>query len=161
MDKPDLLLGIPDDAVEEITGLGSLVTLSKGDVLFDLGDFADKLYVLRAGGVALSLPMTVRGTPRDILVEERAPGQAIGWSALVPPHRFTLKATASIDSEVLTLPRDPLLEYLGEHPETGYTLTRNVATVVGHRLQVLQAMWLREVQRVVDLKHASEAASSA
>ena len=158
MEKPDLLAGLPDDAVEEITGLGSPLTLSKGDVLFDLGDPADKLYVLRSGGVALSLPMTVQGAERDILVEERSPGQTVGWSALVPPHRFTLKATASIDSEVLALPREPLLEHLRQHPEVGYTLTRNVAAVVGHRLQVLQAMWLREIQRVVDLKQSSGAA---
>jgi CRP/FNR family cyclic AMP-dependent transcriptional regulator len=161
MEKADLLAGLPDDAVAEIAGLGSLVTLSKGEVLFDLGDLADKLYVLRGGGVALSLPMTVRGTERDILVEERTPGQTVGWSALVPPHRFTLKATASIDSQVLALPRDPLLAHLQSHPDVGYTLTRNVAAVVGHRLQVLQAMWLREVQRVVDLKQASGTASSA
>jgi CRP-like cAMP-binding protein len=158
MEKPDLLAGLPDDAVEEITSLGFPVTLSKGHVLFDLGDPADKLYVLRSGNVALSLPMTVRGSERDILVEERSPGQTVGWSALVPPHRFTLKATASIDSEVLALPREPLLGHLREHPEVGYTITRNVAAVVGHRLQVLQAMWLREIQRVVELKQASGAA---
>jgi CRP-like cAMP-binding protein len=158
MDKPDLLGGLPDDAVEEILSLGSLVTPAKGDVLFDLGDVADKLYLLRAGGVALSLPMTVRGTERDVLVEERTPGQTVGWSALVPPHRFTLKATASIDSEVLALPREPLMEHLERRPEVGYTVTRNVAAVVGHRLQVLQAMWLREMQRVVDLSQASGAA---
>jgi hypothetical protein len=29
---------------------------------------------------------------------------------------------------------------------------QNVASVVGQRLQVFQAMWLREMQRVVELR---------
>ena len=33
----------------------------------------------------------------------------------------------------------------------GYVVMRNVAAVTGHRLQVFQAMWLREIQRTVAL----------
>jgi CRP-like cAMP-binding protein len=151
--RPDLLAGLPDDAVDEVTGLGSAVALSKDKVLFALGDAAESLYVVLEGGVALSLPMKVRGAERDVLIEEREPGQAFGWSALVPPHRFTLTATASMDSRVLALPRTALLDHFEARPDVGYAVTRNVAAVVGHRLQVLQAMWLREMQRVVDLSH--------
>ena len=55
--------------------------------------------------------MKIRGTERDVLIEERGPGQAFGWSALVPPHRFTLTATASMDSTALALPRAALIEH--------------------------------------------------
>jgi CRP-like cAMP-binding protein len=86
-------------------------------------------------------------------MEEKFPGETLGWSALVPPHRFTLNARASIPSELLRLPREALLEHLAAHPDIGYRLTLNVAAVIGHRLQVFQAMWLREMQRVVELRH--------
>ena len=44
-------------------------------------------------------PMDVGGVHQDVLVEERLPGQMLGWSALIPPHRFTLKAIAPLESE--------------------------------------------------------------
>lgn len=147
----DLLAGLADDEATEVTALGSPTRLGPGDVLFNLGDTAESLFVLESGRVALSLPMKVRGTEQDVLVEERTPGQAFGWSALVPPHRFTLKASASMESEVLALPRAALLEHFARRPEVGYVVTGNVAAVIGQRLQVLQAMWLREMQRVVEM----------
>ena len=45
-----------------------------------------------------------RGREEDVLIEEREAGQTLGWSALIPPHRFTLKATAPLDTDVLALP---------------------------------------------------------
>jgi len=152
--RPYLLAGLTDNQAEEVAALGSRKRLAAGEVLFDLGDAAGSLFLLEAGRVALSLPMNVQGAEKDILIEERAPGEAFGWSALVPPHRFTLKASASMESEVLALPRAALLDHFAARPEVGYTVTRDVATIVGQRLQVLQAMWLREMQRVVELSRA-------
>ena len=148
----DLLAGLPDGEAERILALGSRTALRAGQVLFNLGDAADSLFVVESGRVALTLPLRLRDGQQDVLIEERSPGQALGWSALVPPHRFTLKAAAAIDSEVLALPRAALFEHFAVHPEVGYVVTRNVSAVVGHRLQVLQTMWLREMQRVVEIR---------
>ncbi len=38
-------------------------------------------------------------------------------------------------------------------PTVGYTVSRNVASVIGHRLEVFQTMWLREMQRVIELRY--------
>jgi CRP-like cAMP-binding protein len=150
--QADLLAGLAAEEAAAVLALGSRTALSAGQVLFDLGDAADSLFVVESGRVALSLPLKLRDGNRDVLIEERSAGQALGWSALVPPHRFTLKATAAIDTEVLALPRAALFEHFAAHPAVGYAVTRNVSAVVGHRLQVLQAMWLREMQRVVDIR---------
>ena len=84
-----------------VLALGSRVSLPSGTVLFELGAPADHLYIIDRGRVNLTLPMQVFGHEEDILVEERVAGQTLGWSALIPPHRFTLKATAQIDTELL------------------------------------------------------------
>jgi CRP-like cAMP-binding protein len=136
------------------------VRLSAGDILFHLGDDAAWLYSIEWGRISLSLPMRVRHRDEDVLVEERLPGQTFGWSAVIPPHRATLTATALAATELLAIPRDPLLELFEAQPKLAYLLTRSVATVVGHRLQVLQAMWLREIQRVVQMKVAAQGAAS-
>jgi CRP-like cAMP-binding protein len=147
----DVLVGINDEDAEQVLALGSRIALSAGHVLFNLGDAADSLFVVARGRIALTLPMTVREKEKDVLIEERSPGQSLGWSALVPPHRFTLKAAAAVDTEVLALPRAALLDHFAAHSAVGYAVARNLSAVVGHRLQVMQTMWLREVQRVVEI----------
>jgi CRP-like cAMP-binding protein len=120
--------------------------------LFRLGAEATSLYVIERGRISLTLPLQVQGRDEDILVEERLPGQTVGWSALIPPHRFTLKATAQLETEVLAFSRDALLAHFATHPLVAYVMMHNLASVVGQRLQVYQAMWLREMQRVVELR---------
>ena len=146
----ELLIGVAPADVEAITALGDTSQLGTGDTLFGLGDPADHLFVIDRGRVALTLPMQIRDRDEAILIEERGPGQTVGWSALIAPHRFTLTASALIETRVLALPRAALLDYFSVHPDVGYTVTRNVASVVGQRLQIFQAMWLREMQRAVN-----------
>jgi CRP-like cAMP-binding protein len=150
--QPELLRGLPESDAAGLLGLGTRSRLAGGSVLFSLGDAADTLYLVDRGRVALTLPVQIGGREEDVLVEERQAGQAVGWSALIPPHRFTLKAAALVETEVLALRRSALLEFFEANPMVGYAVTRNLAAVVGQRLQVFQAMWLREMQRVIDLK---------
>jgi CRP-like cAMP-binding protein len=151
-DQPELLAGLTPGDAADVLALGSRVSLAVGEVLFNLGDVADRLFVVERGRIDLSLPMQVRGQESDVLVEERLPGQALGWSALIPPHRFTLKAVAPLETLLLAFPRSALVEHFTARPLVGYTVTRNVAAIVGQRLQVFEAMWLREMQRVVQLR---------
>ena len=152
--QPDLLQGLTSADAAAIVALGSRIPLAEGTTLFRLGSEASSLYLVERGRVALTLPMQVAGRDQDVLVEERLPGQMLGWSALIPPHRFTLNATAPLVTEVLALPRQALLNHFAKHPEVGYTVLTNLASIIGHRLQVLQAMWLREMQRVVEMRCA-------
>ncbi len=152
--QPDLVKDLAPEQAAAVVALGSKLHLSSGAELFSLGADAESLYLITRGRIALTLPMQVQGRDEDILVEERLPGQTVGWSALIPPHRFTLKATAPLETEVLAIPRRALLEFFETHPELAYVVTRNLASVIGQRLQVLQAMWLREMSRVVELRTA-------
>jgi CRP-like cAMP-binding protein len=151
---PELLKGLPGEEAARIIDLGEPLRLTANEVLFGLGDPADSIYVIRQGRIALTLPMQVGGRQEDVMVEERVPGQTVGWSALIPPHRFTLKASALLETEVLALPRQALLDHFASRPAAGYALITNVSAIVGQRLQVFQAMWLREIQRVVEFRSA-------
>jgi CRP-like cAMP-binding protein len=131
--------------------LGTAITLSPGSALFGLGDEADCLYVITRGRIRLTLPMQVRGHQENILVEERVPGQTVGWSALIPPYRFTLKASAPLEAELISISREHLHAFLAANPAVGYTVGLNLAAVVGERLQLFQTMWLREMQRAIEL----------
>jgi CRP/FNR family cyclic AMP-dependent transcriptional regulator len=150
----ELLAGLSASEAGDLLALGSRVVLSPGEELFHLGGQADNLYLVRRGRLKLTLPMQVRGRDQDVLVEERSPGQAVGWSALIPPYKFTLTAAAPLETEVIALPRGLLQEYFAANPQVGYLVSLNVASVIGQRLHLFQTMWLREMQRTVELRCA-------
>jgi CRP-like cAMP-binding protein len=153
-ERPDLLAGLPQEDANQILALGDRIILASGSELFSLGEQADRLFLVQRGRIKLTLPMQIRGKEENVLVEEINHGQTVGWSALIPPHRFTLKATALLDSELIALSRDTLCTYFAEHPLAESTVRLNLAVIVGHRLQLFQAMWLREMQRIVELQYA-------
>lgn len=153
-DRTDLLHGLPEDEAARVRALAVPVTVPSGGVLFQLGADADALYVVVSGRIDLTLPMKIRDREEDVLLEEKQPGDTLGWSGLIPPHRFTLKAKAALQTELLAYPRAQLLSHFEANPAVGHAVMRNVAAVVGQRLQVFQALWLREMQRMVELRCA-------
>ena len=152
--QTDLLKGLSEDQANRVMAVGIPLTLDSGGVLFQLGQPADRVYLVTKGTIALTLPMQVRGETQNVLVEERLSGETLGWSGLIPPHHFTLNATAATPSEVMALPRAAFISLFAEDPKLGQIVTRNVASVIGHRLQVFQTMWLREMQRVIELRYS-------
>jgi len=148
----ELLNGLSSDEAEQVLKLGTRLIVPSGAELFRLGDHADRLFLTERGRIRLTLPMQVRGREEDIFVEERAPGQTVGWSALIPPYRFTLTATAPLfEAEVIALSHEALRQYFAANPAAGHKIALNLAVVIGHRLQLFQTMWLREMQRTVEV----------
>ena len=96
--------------------------------------------------------MLVRGQQEDVLFEEQGCGETVGWSAMVPPYRFTLSAAAPLETELIALSREALTAFCEREPEIGRRISLNLAILVGQRLQLVQAMWMREIQRAVELR---------
>lgn len=147
--ESDLLRGLLPSHVTAIESCGHAVVLSAGDVLFPMGGDAECLYVIRRGRIVLTLPMQINGREQDVAIEEHEPGETLGWSALIPPHKFTLKGVAPVPSEVLAIPRLELMDYCTAFPDAGFAIGMNTAGIIGHRLHLFQAMWLRQMQRAV------------
>ncbi len=152
--QPDLLANLTPEQAARVMALGARLTLGRGKELFRLGEIADRLFVIQRGRIRLTLPIQVRGREEHVLVEERGPGETIGWSALIPPYRFTLAAAAPLETEVVAISREALRHLFEEDPAVGQAVSLNLACVVGQRLQVFQTMWVREMQRTVELSCA-------
>lgn len=150
----ELLNGLTATEIDQVLQLGARMIVPGGTSLFRLGDPADHLFLTARGRIKLTLPMQIRGREEDILVEESSAGQTVGWSALIPPHLFTLTATALVETEVIAVPREALREYFAAYPAAGCKIALNLAAVIGHRLHLSQTMWLREMQRTVELHTA-------
>ena len=150
----DLFEKLPPEQVDRLLSSASPLSLRKGEALFGLGTEAKGIFLIDTGQVRLTLPMKVEGRDLDVMVGERMGGHMVGWSGLIPPHRFTVKATAAANSRILALARPKLLELFDEEPDLGYAVYANLAKIVGQRLQVFQTMWIREMQHVVKSKTA-------
>lgn len=150
----ELLAGLNAGQLDGVLALGSKKLVPAGSELFRLGQFAECLFVVESGRMRLTMPIAIRGSEEHVLVEEITAGQAVGWSAVVPPYRFTLTAVAPVDTQVLALPREALREHFARHPDVGYAVSQNLAVSIGRRLQLFQAMWLRQMQRLVESRCA-------
>jgi CRP-like cAMP-binding protein len=150
-----LLNDISLSDADKVLALGSRMTVASGGSLFRLGDSAEHLYLIERGQIRLSFPMLVRGHQEDVFFEEKVPGDTVGWSAMVPPYRFTLSASAPLETEVVALSRGALSDFFERSPEIGRKFSLNLAILIGQRLQLVQAMWMREIQRTVELRSAN------
>lgn len=150
----ELFRGVEGEPLERLASLGRAVPAASGTTLFRLGDPAENLYVLLHGRVALTLPMQIRAVQQEVTVDDKGPGDVLGWSALVPPHRSTLAARTIIDSELFLFPAAALARALRDQPVAGLAVMTNLASVVGRRMHLVQAMWLRELQRLVATRYA-------
>jgi CRP/FNR family cyclic AMP-dependent transcriptional regulator len=144
-----IFAGLPDTDVAQLVAVARGQQCRTDECLFLLGDHADRLYVVLRGRVELTFPLSFDGVVRDVAVESKTPGSALGWSALVKPHRFTLSARAAEPSELAAFPRQDLLRVFEAEPRIGYLVMRHVAEVVGRRLLQVEALWARELQRAV------------
>ncbi len=150
----ELFRGLTSIQLEKLANLAKVMPASSGSSLFRLGDTAESLYLVSSGRVALTLPIDLEGLPQDLTVDEKGAGELVGWSALVPPHRSTLSAKVVVDSELVVFEGPALAQALAADQSCGHRVMANLSEVVGRRLHQMQAMWLRELQRLITSKFA-------
>lgn len=148
----ELLHGLEPEQVKRVLARAKTLAVGSGQPLFQLGEPATEVFLVKTGLVGLSLPLQIQGAERNVSVREQGPGETVGWSALVAPERYTLSARAVTDSELLTLTRSEMQELFNEDQSIGLCMMRNLAELVALRLHKLQAMWLRELQRGLDVR---------
>ena len=146
----ELFAGLKGAELERLSAIAQQRTLSAGDYLFLLGDEASWFYIVTSGRVDLCLPMPLRGELKEIAIESVGAGEALGWSALVRPYRFTLSARATETSDVVAFARRALLDLFEAEPRIGYAVLTRISELVGIRLHTFEALWVRELQRMAE-----------
>lgn len=138
--------GIPDDAIESLCSRGRVVVFEANHQLFERGNDAHDLMILQEGVVELLLPLEIMGVTRDVTMESKDAGEVVAWSALVAPYRFTLSARCATKCTLTSFSREMLHARFQEDPQNGYLFMRNLAGVIGRRLQAMQTMWVHDLQ---------------
>jgi CRP/FNR family transcriptional regulator, cyclic AMP receptor protein len=117
-----------------LSGLATLAELQRfdtGATIVREGDAARSFFLIVSGKVALVI------VPHDrphLTVLTLGPGEALGWSWLVPPHRWRIDARALKPTELLVLPAEALRLLLDAHPAEGYRFLLRLVPILAQRL---------------------------
>ncbi|MFQ5748030.1 MAG: cyclic nucleotide-binding domain-containing protein [Planctomycetota bacterium] len=145
----ELFSGMEEGHLSNLLEVARKETFPSGKYLFLLGGHADRLFVVLEGRIETCFPLSFGGAVKDVAVEPKTAGSALGWSALVKPHQFTLSARAAERSTVAAFHRQDLLAVLESDCSIGQAFMGRLAEIMGRRLLTIQALWARELQRAV------------
>ena len=150
-----IMSGLSDQQKSRITGLGHSESYKTGDVICTAGTESSKFYVVEEGEVMVEIEY---GKGMFIPISIVAPGQAFGWSALIPPYRHTANCVALSKTRIIAVERNALLALMRNEPALGVILMQNLAGVVASRLTNLELelmQVLRGSQSAPDVLHVN------
>lgn len=125
------LADLPGADLDVLAGCGREVVLADGELLGREGAVADAWFVVRSGRVGLEAHVPGAGSIRFLTV---GPGELVGWSWMVPPHRWTTDARAVGEVHAVALDGACLRRHCAEDPALGERLALRIAQVVAERL---------------------------
>lgn len=142
-----ILDGLTQSEIQEIADIAREVHVEKGERLFSRGNESDTFYIVNAGRFALTIELRVFDGHEEMAVEEKVPGDSLGWSALVAPFDAIYSAYCMLDGSVVALPRGDLEDLLAADTHLGHRFARNLNQLIGSRIRALQDLWVKEVEQ--------------
>lgn len=101
------------EKIEEIATQSRVLTFPKGASVFNVGDPAQGLYILLSGQLKLALT-SPQGSEK--IVSIISPGESFGEAILYLERQFPLYAKATLDSQVLLVPKNLIFGMLDNDP---------------------------------------------
>jgi CRP-like cAMP-binding protein len=127
----DIFQGLTDWELKIVSQFFLEEDMEKGATLFQEGEKADRLFILEEGAVSIGLK---EGEKYEISI----PGKIVGWSFLVPPHRYTASAVIVAPSKLLMIKSPDFYYLIHKEPKMGVKVMGNLAEVVASRLSQLR-----------------------
>jgi len=129
--------GLPAKYIDFIVGCASHVVFKPGQVILRETEAADKFYLIRSGNVAIYIEQ-----PREITIQTIHEGDILGWSWLIPPHRYRFSAKAMDNVRALALNGKCLREKCEKNPDLGYEFLKRLVDVFAQRLEATRLQLL-------------------
>jgi CRP/FNR family transcriptional regulator, cyclic AMP receptor protein len=127
--KYDLFGGISSRVMKEITDICVEEVYDKGTTIFNQGERAENLYILREGTLNL---MVKNGGSLVFSLSEQ--GEVFGWSSLFESGRYTASGICDTDLKVFKIERKELYKILKHNAGDGFIIMRRLAGVIANRL---------------------------
>jgi CRP-like cAMP-binding protein len=124
--------GMEERHLQLLAGCGSNVRFEAGQYLFRQGESANHFYLLRRGKVAIEIHAQQQGA---VILQTVGEGDVVGWSWLVPPHRWMFDGRAVEPTRAVALDGACLRRKCDEDHDLGYALLKRFSRVIAERLE--------------------------
>jgi CRP-like cAMP-binding protein len=138
--------GLTPQQLEMLGQRCEIVSVKQGGTVFTAGEPASHLVFVRSGRVELRFQVEYAGATDELPLDTIGALGACGWSAVIPPHRYTLTGFAAQDSELLRIKQSDLLECCEADTGLGYVVMKNIARLVGERYEFARRILVSEVK---------------
>ena len=137
--KTEFFQGLEDRHLDLIAGCARLVVFQPGEYLFKEGREAQHFFLIRHGRVSIELHIPPRG---QVMIQTVGPGEILGWSWLVPPHRWRFDAKALTVVRAIRFDGQCIRTKCESDHTLGYELMKRFTTVMAERLQATRIQLL-------------------
>ncbi|OQA23326.1 MAG: Cyclic nucleotide-gated potassium channel [Chloroflexi bacterium ADurb.Bin360] len=120
--------------------------LKAGDILFNMGDLGEELFIVREGRVAIYSPNPeTPGNEQPIRIFD--PGEALGEMALIDRQPRSLSARALEPAVLLALTGKEFHRLLGAHPELALSVMSGLSDRIRYTTEFLNEVrgWVQRV----------------
>lgn len=132
-----LFKGLAPDEIKAFLRRCQEKSYKDGTNLFMEQTDASTLYLILKGGIVLKFEMPQRENADTTIVTRKA-GDAVGWSAIVPPHLYRLSGYCKGATTLLEINRDALEVLFETNYHLAFIFMRNIAVITGQRLHQVQ-----------------------
>jgi len=124
-------------------------SLKDDTICFSQGNKSTELHLLRRGKIDILMrihePWGI-----EVKVHTANPGEIFGWSALVEPYFYTASAKCAGDVEEIYIKGADLEKLFKKDPAMGYTIMRNLSSLISSRLTESREKLTKEIAASVN-----------
>lgn len=142
---------LDDSHLQLLSPIISKQSYRANTMIFELGEPADFLYILKSGEVL------VEYKPFDgprIVIAHIKPGDVFGWSAALGHTAYTSGAHTVVASSVYRLDGSKLQQLCALYPETGVIILTKLSSVISNRLNNTQQIILSHFNHQFDHRNS-------
>jgi CRP-like cAMP-binding protein len=139
LDKVQIFQGLNHEQLAEIVKYCDEAEFRPGAKLFEQGEDAVYLWIVKEGQVDLRFEIAGSTSSEKNTISSISETGAFGWSSFVSPNKYRLSGyCAGKSCKLIKVEREGLKQLFETDPDIGYTVISNVATVVGTRFHEFQ-----------------------
>ncbi len=135
----EIFQGLNNEQLAEIIKCSEEEEFQHETRLFEKGENAEYLWIVREGRVELRFDFPGLASSEQNTISSIPVAGAFGWSSIVPPNKYRLSGYSTGGGcKLIKVERESLLKHFKKDPDIGYMVMSKLATLVGARFHNLQ-----------------------
>ncbi len=161
LSRSDILANVREDILAECTRVVQVRSAPSGTVLFNVGDKADKVYIIRSGSVRVERTTTYG---HDVTILVLGPGNLVGELAIIDKRPRSARAVCEADCNFFVFDEENFLKIFEADPHISQNVIRQMCSRLRSSnervIAILEEQYYAAQQRFLRLNNLVEAAKN-